>query len=104
MKDVRITVIKTTYNSELAAQYGVEGLPACPLHSPGQVFISNQGGKPHGLCTEAWAAFERYVFALSSGSTGFWPDWISVPGISINSCNDGLRPVIFKLEALDDCR
>ena len=26
-------------------------------------------------------------------------DWIRKPGVAICSCNDGLRPVIFKLEA-----
>jgi uncharacterized repeat protein (TIGR04076 family) len=31
---------------------------------------------------------------------GFWPHWIPERHISINSCNDGLRPVIFKLEAI----
>ena len=28
-------------------------------------------------------------------------DWIKKPGIAIVSCNDGLRPVIFKLETTD---
>ena len=28
-------------------------------------------------------------------------DWIRKPGVAICSCNDGLRPVIFKLEATE---
>ena len=28
--------------------------------------------------------------------------WIRKPGVAICSCNDGLRPVIFKLEATDE--
>jgi uncharacterized repeat protein (TIGR04076 family) len=28
-------------------------------------------------------------------------DWIKKSGIAIVSCNDGLRPVIFKLESTD---
>ena len=31
MKQVRITVLKTTLDRELAAEYGVEGLGACPV-------------------------------------------------------------------------
>lgn len=29
----------------------------------------------------------------------YYDDWIRKPGVAICSCNDGLRPVIFKLEA-----
>ena len=31
----------------------------------------------------------------------YFGDWIRQPGVAICSCNDGLRPVIFKLEATD---
>ena len=31
----------------------------------------------------------------------YYCDWIGKEGIAICSCNDGLRPVIFKLEATD---
>lgn len=31
----------------------------------------------------------------------YYGDWIKTPGVAICSCNDGLRPVIFKLEATD---
>lgn len=31
MTRVKITVLKTTLDQELAAEYGVEGLTACPM-------------------------------------------------------------------------
>lgn len=31
MKKVKITVLKTTFDEELAKEYGVEGLTACPM-------------------------------------------------------------------------
>ena len=31
----------------------------------------------------------------------YYGDWIRTPGVAVCSCNDGLRPVIFKLEATD---
>ena len=34
MKKVRITVLKTTLDKELAAEYGIEGLTACPMMKP----------------------------------------------------------------------
>ena len=105
MKKVRITVLKTTLDQELAAEYGAEGLGPCPMLREGQVFYADYA-KPEGLCDEAWKAIYQYVFALAHGAEGGWyySDWIDPKhrGVAICSCNDGLRPVIFKLEATDE--
>ena len=101
MKRVRITVLKTTLDRELAAEYGAEGLTACPMLKAGQVFYADYA-KPDGMC--AWKAIYQYVFALDHGAETelfYYGDWIRKPGVAICSCNDGLRPVIFKLEATD---
>ena len=103
MKRVKITVLKTTLDKELAAEYGVKGLTACPMLQAGQVFYADYA-KPEGLCDEAWKAIYQYVFALAHGADKepfYYGDWIDKPGVAICSCNDGLRPVIFKLEATD---
>ncbi len=101
MNKVKITVLKTTFDRELALEYGAEGLSPCPMLSEGQVFYADYA-KPDGFCDEAWKAIYQYVFALAHG-TGeglfYYGDWIRKPGVAICSCNDGLRPVIFKLEA-----
>lgn len=104
MKKVKITVLKTTLDKELAAEYGVEGLTACPMMREGQVFFADYA-KPEGLCDEAWKAIYQYVFALAHGAGNelfYYGDWIHKPGVAICSCNDGLRPVIFKLEATQE--
>lgn len=101
MKKVKITVLKTTLDKELAREYGVPGLKACPMLKKGQVFYADYA-KPEGLCDEAWKAIYQYVFALAHGAGDglfYYGDWIRTPGVAICSCNDGLRPVIFKLEA-----
>lgn len=101
MNKVKITVLKTTFDEELAREYGVEGLSACPMMKQGQIFYANYA-KPDGLCDEAWKAIYQYVFALAHGAGNavfYFDDWIKTPGVAICSCNDGLRPVIFKLEA-----
>ena len=104
MKKVKITVLKRTFDEELAAEYGAEGLGKCPMLQEGQVFYADYA-KPEGLCDEAWKAIYQYVFALAH-CTGdelfYYGDWIRKPGVAICSCNDGLRPVIFKLEATDE--
>jgi uncharacterized repeat protein (TIGR04076 family) len=102
MRNVKITVLETTFNKELAEKYGVKGLSVCPCNKPGQVYISKGGLKPEGLCDDAWVAFERFVFAMAHGVKKFFPDWIDIPNTTINCCNDGLRPVIFKLEAIEE--
>lgn len=101
MQKVRITVLKTTLDQALAEEYGAIGLTACPMMMAGQVFYADYA-KPEGFCDEAWKAIYQYVFALAHGAgndTFYFGDWIRKPGVAICSCNDGLRPVIFKLEA-----
>ena len=102
MKKVRITILKTTFQQELAEEYGMDGLTVCPLMEEGQVFYADYA-KPDVFCDEAWKAIYQYVFALAHGADEIWyfGDWIKKPGVAIVSCNDGLRPVIMKLEATD---
>ena len=103
MHKVRITILKSTFDSELAREYGAAGLGPCPMMKSGQVFYADCA-KPDGFCDEAWKAIYQYVFALAHGSGKdlfYFGDWIRKPGVAIVSCNDGLRPVIMKLEATD---
>jgi uncharacterized repeat protein (TIGR04076 family) len=70
----------------------------------GQEFTADYA-KPAELCDEAWKAIYQYVFALSHGADSglfYYGDWIKTPGVAICSCNDGLRPVIFKIEAIEE--
>ena len=104
MKKVKITVLRTMLNQDLAEEYGVEGLTACPMLREGQTFYADYA-KPEGFCDEAWKAIYQYAFALAHGADKelfYYGDWIKKPGVAICSCNDRLRPVIFKLEATDE--
>ena len=101
MTKCKITVLKRGFDEELAKEYGAEGLGRCPMLREGQVFYADYA-KPEGFCDEAWKAIYQYVFALAHGAGEglfYYGDWIRKPGVAICSCNDGLRPVIFKLEA-----
>ncbi|MDR1677820.1 MAG: TIGR04076 family protein [Deltaproteobacteria bacterium] len=106
MNKVKITVLETTFNELLAKEYGVEGLGKCPFLKEGQVFYANYA-KPNGFCDEDWKGIYQFAFALahgvgSNGKLFYHSDWIRRPGIAIGSCNDGIRPVIFKLEATEE--
>ena len=46
-------------------------------------------------------AFRRAHQHGAGSDLFYYGDWIRKPGVAIVSCNDGLRPVIMKLEATD---
>ena len=52
MKRVRITVLKTTFDQELAREYGVKGLEPCPMMKARDVFLADHA-KPDHFCEEA---------------------------------------------------
>ena len=62
MKKVKITILRTMLNQDLAEEYGVDGLTACPMLREGQTFYADYA-KPEGLCDEAWKAIYQYAFA-----------------------------------------
>ena len=101
MKKVKITVLKTTFFEDLAKEYGVGELAPCSIM---KVFYADRT-RPEGFCDGAWRAIYQYVFALANGGGKegfFYNDWAKEPGVAISCCNDGFRPVIFKLEATDE--
>ena len=103
MRKVKITILKTTLQEDLIKEYGIEGLSTCPLMDEGQIFYTFIS-RPEGFCDGAWNAIYPYVFAMAQGAGDslFDGEWIKTPGVAIVSCNDGLRPVIMKLETVDD--
>jgi len=95
--DVKITVLGTTENPEIFGEYAAEGVkPRCPLMEEGREFISEAMRMPEGFCSWAWADIQRDVAHLTMG--GSFP-WMKEPGTMISCCTDGLRPVVFRLEA-----
>ena len=85
MKKVKITIVKTMLNEDLAKEYGIPGLKACPMMKVGDVFYADYA-KPNGFCDEAWKAIYQYVFALAHGADKglfYYGDWIKEPGVAI---------------------
>ena len=67
MNKCKITVLKRTFDQELADQYGAKGLTACPMLGDGQTFHADFACH-EGFCNEAWKAIYQYVFALAHGA------------------------------------
>lgn len=80
----------------------------CPFYEIGQVFIFERYGKRDDFwtegngahCAEAWDCISRYIYtALQGGS--IMRNWTNNEKMMIACCNDGTRPVIFKIERID---
>ena len=97
MKKVKITILQTMLNEDLAKEYGICGLKACPMMKVGDTFYADYA-KPEGFCDEAWKAIYQYVFALAHGADKglfYYGDWIKKPGVAI------VNSIVFPLFSSD---
>lgn len=107
--ECKITVLETMVFPELQEKYLANPKSGpCPFFKPGDTFLLQRtperddyyhmlNGK---FCSEAWDAVSRYVYtALQGGS--IMHGWTNDDRMMIACCNDGTRPVIFKIERLD---
>lgn len=97
---IKITVVKRFSPSEVFKTSPVTPLGtfgACEVFEEGQEFIVENMNMPEGFCTTAWISIYSNVRLLSFGCD---LPWLKEKGVAVNSCIDGLRPVIFKLERI----
>ena len=102
-RKVKITVLKKDFHPELAEQFLTEGAAVgpCSLLEVGDTFIFEGNAKmPENFCPWAWIDIYQSVNAIFSGSS-FTP-WNRQEGQTIVCCTDGIRPVIFEIQAIND--
>ena len=58
------------------------------------------GGSKMPFCLEVWDAISKYIYTGLQGGS-IMKGWMKDENTMITCCNDGLRPVIFKIERLD---
>lgn len=100
MGKVKITVLKKEFYSDFAEEYLTEGkeVGACSLLNEGDVFIYEGSAEmPEGFCPWAWIDIYSNVSAIASGAT--YTPWSNKEKQTIVCCTDGIRPVVFKVEA-----
>lgn len=105
----KVTVLATTVNEELQRKYLADpNSGPCPFFKPGQEIMFERTPERDDFyhlangrfCGEAWDAVSRYVYtALQGGS--IMHGWTNDERMMIACCNDGTRPVIFKIERID---
>lgn len=61
---------------------------------------TTSGGPKMPFCAEAWDAISRYIYTALQGGA-IMHGWTNDDRIMIACCNDGTRPVVFKIERID---
>ena len=102
----KITVLETKVFPDLQEKYLADPKSGpCPCFKVGDEFILDRTSQKDDFyhlmngqfCGEAWDAVSRYVYtALQGGS--IMHGWTNDERMMIACCNDGTRPVIFKIE------
>jgi uncharacterized repeat protein (TIGR04076 family) len=101
MPKCKITVIKRMANQDLANEYlEVEGeFGACERFSDGQeIVVEHPFSLPEDFCPWAWADIRGDIMTIATG--GDLP-WIKQRRTTIAGCTDWFRPVIFKIEKIE---
>lgn len=104
MKKCRITVLKRTLNSDLAKVYCQSEVGLCSCFKEGDVFITGFD-QPQGFCGWAWNDMYKFVSGLLSGgnySTGLFEGWMKNDNEVLACCSDATRPVLFKIELIEE--
>ncbi len=96
---VKITAVKVSRFDDLIEKYENPIKHACSIKE-GQVFYSENGEKPEGLCDEAWKSMKDSVESLANGKGDFFAGWMKDPMSAMISCDDGFRPVSFYIEVV----
>ena len=124
---VKVTVLDKKLYTELQQQYLADPESgACPCYNVGDEFIflrdegkedywhlglktlvktngdpdTVAGGPKIPFCSESWDAISRYIYTGLQGGS-IMQGWTNDDRVMIACCNDGTRPVIFKIERID---
>lgn len=98
----KISVIQRGYNKELIQRYlkRPEKMKPCERVTEGQEYwVTDPFTHPENMCASAWADIRPYILTMATGgcfSFGHNED------ITIATCTDPFRPVIFQIERISE--
>lgn len=97
--DVKITILKKLKVEDIYNDFAKSTIPVvCAKGEVGIEYISQNCERPEKFCVGAWEGLKSKVSLLASGGNS---PYVKQEGVAIHSCNDGLHPVIFKLERVE---
>ena len=103
MPKIKIPVVKRLSfneihaNSDVGCTFNID--PVCPLFQEGQEFVTDLSTVPEGFCAGAFVDIFRFISGLRSGAN--YP-WVKEKGTVLSCCTDGFRPVVFRLERVEE--
>jgi len=103
MPKIKITVVKGFTAEEVFGDNVPDYFPEsfvspCPNHPAGQEFImDNTLNCPEGFCNWAYVDIQKDLVDLYLGS-----DYYSDKRVNWVTCTDGMRPVVFRIERVED--
>lgn len=99
---VKITIAKTAFYPDLAEDVNTnieKDFGVCPIFKEGQTFtVFSIDEIPEHFCSWAWADIQRDVALIFYG--GQPEPTLKNPNSMYSCCDEGLRPVTFKLERI----
>jgi uncharacterized repeat protein (TIGR04076 family) len=100
----KISVLKTLYHEDLAQEYRRPDVPKgpCPFFKEGDEFTVNYlTERPVGFdCDWAWDDIHKILMVLML--KGDFATWMKNPSNFITCCTDGIKPVVFKIERIEE--
>ena len=100
----KITVLKTLFFDDLAEQYRRPDVHfgPCPFFKVGEEFtVDYLVQRPDGFeCDWAWDDLHKILMVLML--KGDYATWMKDPSNFITCCTDGVKPVVFKVERLEE--
>jgi uncharacterized repeat protein (TIGR04076 family) len=97
-------VLKTLHHEDLAEEYRRPDVPKgpCPFFKEGDQFtVDYLVQRPEGFdCDWAWDDIHKVLMVLML--KGDYGTWMKNPNNFITCCTDGVKPVVFKIERLEE--
>ena len=105
MAKCKITVVKRSINQELIDEYlrkTGQDVGRCTAFEDGQEFtVEYLAERPEDFrCDWAWDDIHKVLLALML--KGDFSTWMKDGNTFITCCTDGIKPVVFKIERIDE--
>ena len=104
MTKIKITVMRVLTFEDVFGDDVPEYFPPsissqCGRHKPGEVFIREGTNCPEGFCNWAYSDIQKEIIHVYYGGDNPWTD---EPGVGYAACTDGMRPVLLRIERVED--
>ncbi|MGY5876276.1 MAG: TIGR04076 family protein [Candidatus Thorarchaeota archaeon] len=99
---LKVTVFKRfspedVFGHEMKRENG-EIIGPCSYEDGEEFIVDHHLNRPEGLCGRAWQDMYTTLMVFYNGGDYNYPE----QGVTYQPCGDGLRPVVFKIEKIEN--